>query len=210
MACLPQATGGRHFNAQNAEQVGRLHRRGAAALGLRDGRRARLAAASPSAAAIVPPPPLPASGPPALHLRACWPPIPSRSASPLYWTVTAEARPDVPLFGARAANPTVPVTARAVHGRGARRPAGGQADGGSARQQTRNRHHGCSTQAARASRAVPQRTADVLAGCSHHRQPMPTDALLLAVQGRRRSPRCCRQAVISCAPNSDLCVPSRP
>ena len=79
MVCLPQTTGGRHFNAQNAEQVAGLHRRGAAAHGLRDGRRRRLAAASPTAAAIVPPPPMPASGPPALHLRA----LPAPNTEPL-------------------------------------------------------------------------------------------------------------------------------
>jgi Ca-activated chloride channel family protein len=107
MVCLPQATGGRHFNAQSAEQIAAYVEEAllltASGMG---GVEAR--PASPSAT-IVPPPPVPASGPPALHLRA----LPAANTEPLgiplHWTVAAEARPDVPIFGARAANPTVPV-----------------------------------------------------------------------------------------------------
>jgi Ca-activated chloride channel homolog len=107
MVCLPQATGGRHFNAQSAEQIAAYVEEAllltASGMG---GVEAR--PASPSAT-IVPPAPVPASGPPALHLRA----LPAANTEPLgiplHWTVAAEARPDVPIFGARAANPTVPV-----------------------------------------------------------------------------------------------------
>jgi len=108
MVCLPQTTGGRHFNAQNAEQVAAYIEEAllltASAMG---GIEAR--PASPPTTAIVPPSPLPASGPPALHLRALPAPNTEPLGIPLYWTVAAEARPDVPIFGARAANPTVPV-----------------------------------------------------------------------------------------------------
>lgn len=108
MVCLPQATGGRHFNAQNAEQIAAYVEEAllltASGMG---GIEAR--PVSPATTAIVPPPPLPASGPPALHLRALPAPNAEPLGIPLYWTVAAEAQPDLPIFGARAANPTVPV-----------------------------------------------------------------------------------------------------
>jgi Ca-activated chloride channel homolog len=109
MACLPLTTGGRHFNAQNAEQAAGYVEE-ALLLSASEMGGVETAAASPSAAAIVPPPPIPASGPPALHLRAMLAPNTEPVSTPLFWTVTAEARPDVPLFGARTVNPTVPVT----------------------------------------------------------------------------------------------------
>jgi len=108
MACLPLTTGGRHFNAQNAEQVAGYIEE-ALLLSASEMGGVQTVAASPSAAAIVPPPPFPASGPPALHLRAMLAPNTEPVSTPLFWTVTAEARPDVPLFGARTINPTVPV-----------------------------------------------------------------------------------------------------
>lgn len=108
MVCLPQATGGRHFNAQNAEQIAAYVEEAllltASGMG---GIEAR--PPSPAATAIVPPQPLPASGPPALHLRALPAPNTEPLGIPLYWIVAAEAQPDTPIFGARAANPTVPV-----------------------------------------------------------------------------------------------------
>ena len=108
MVCLPQATGGRHFNAQNAEQIAAYVEEAllltASGMG---GIEAR--PVSPATTAIVPPSPLPASGPPALHLRALPAPNAEPLGIPLYWTVAAEAQPDLPIFGARAANPTVPV-----------------------------------------------------------------------------------------------------
>jgi Ca-activated chloride channel homolog len=108
MVCLPQTTGGRHFNAQSAEQVTAYVEE---ALLLTASEMGGIETRPPSspATAIVPPSPLPASGPPALHLRALAAANTEPLATPLQWTVSAEARPDVPIFGARAANPTVPV-----------------------------------------------------------------------------------------------------
>lgn len=108
MVCLPQTTGGRHFNAQNAEQVA-AYVEEALLLTASEMGGIETRPSSPPATAIVPPSPLPASGPPALHLRALAAPNTEPLGIPLQWTVTAEARPDVPIFGARAANPTVPV-----------------------------------------------------------------------------------------------------
>lgn len=108
MVCLPQTTGGRHFNAQNAEQVA-TYVEEALLLTASEMGGIETRPSSPPATAIVAPSPLPASGPPALHLRALAAPNTEPLGIPLLWTVTAEARPDVPIFGARAANPTVPV-----------------------------------------------------------------------------------------------------
>jgi Ca-activated chloride channel family protein len=108
MVCLPQTTGGRHFNAQNAEQVA-AYVEEALLLTASEMGGIETRPASPQGTAIVPPSPLPASGPPALHLRALAAANTEPLAISLEWTVTAEARPDVPIFGARAANPTVPV-----------------------------------------------------------------------------------------------------
>ncbi len=108
MVCLPQATGGRHFNAQNAEQVA-AYVEEALLLTASEMGGIETRPSSPPATAIVPPSPLPASGPPALHLRALAAANTEPLGIPLQWTVTEEARPDVPIFGARAANPTVPV-----------------------------------------------------------------------------------------------------
>ncbi|HET7155247.1 MAG TPA: VWA domain-containing protein [Hyphomicrobiaceae bacterium] len=109
MVCLPQTTGGRHFNAQNAEQVA-AYVEEALLLTASEMGGIETRPTSPQGTAIVPPSPLPASGPPALHLRALAAANTEPLAIPLEWTVTAEARPDVPIFGARAANPTVPVS----------------------------------------------------------------------------------------------------
>ena len=108
MVCLPQTTGGRHFNAQNAEQVA-AYVEEALLLTASEMGGIETRPTSPQGTAIVPPSPLPASGPPALHLRALAAANTEPLAISLEWTVTAEARPDVPIFGARAANPTVPV-----------------------------------------------------------------------------------------------------
>lgn len=108
MVCLPQTTGGRHFNAQNSEQVA-TYVEEALLLTASEMGGIETRPSSPPATAIVPPSPLPASGPPALHLRALAAPNTEPLGIPLQWTVTAEARPDVPIFGARAANPAVPV-----------------------------------------------------------------------------------------------------
>jgi Ca-activated chloride channel homolog len=107
MACLPRATGGRHFNAQNAEQVASYIEEALLLSGSEMGGVETSAASQPTA--IVPPPPVPASGPPALHLRALLAPNAEPVSTPLFWTIAAEARPEVPIFGARAVNPVVPV-----------------------------------------------------------------------------------------------------
>ena len=125
MACLPQITGGRLFNAANAEQIGAPARGGAAACRQRcrpvaiqpaaRGRRAAQPTPPPSAAAI------PADGPPGLYLRALLAPKTEPVSLPLHWTVFAEGKPDAILFDARAANPYVAGAARTLRGRGARR-----------------------------------------------------------------------------------------
>jgi Ca-activated chloride channel homolog len=106
MACLPQLTGGRHFNAVNAEQAAAYIDEALHSAGIEiDGSKQP----QPGGVAKVAPAPIPASGPTALHLRA----LPAPNAAPmnmaLHWTVAAETRPDVFLFDARSANPIVPV-----------------------------------------------------------------------------------------------------
>jgi Ca-activated chloride channel homolog len=103
MACLPQATGGRHFVAQNAEQL-------AAFIGEAVRLSSNQAAVAGFTTTIVPPAPIPASGPPALHLRAVLAPDTEPLGVPLYWTVTAEDQTKTVLFEAWTANPVVPVT----------------------------------------------------------------------------------------------------
>jgi Ca-activated chloride channel homolog len=107
MACLPLTTGGRHFNAQNAEQAASYIEE-ALLLSASEMGGVQTTGTQPQAA-IVPPQPVPASGPPALHLRALLAPNTEPVATPLFWTVAPEERPDAPLFGARAGNPVVPV-----------------------------------------------------------------------------------------------------
>jgi Ca-activated chloride channel family protein len=113
MACLPQATGGRHFKVDTTEQataaIGEAVRLGAselAAIGL--------AIATPSgpgswSTAVVPPAPVPASRPAALHLRALAVAGAEPLGSPLRWTVAPADEPEFALFDAWAANPVVPV-----------------------------------------------------------------------------------------------------
>jgi Ca-activated chloride channel family protein len=114
MACLPQATGGRHFKVDTVEQaaaaIGEAVRLGGselAAIGL--------ATATPSgpaswATAIVPPTPVPASRQAALHLRALAVAGAEPLGSPLRWTVAPAGAPELALFDAWAANPVVPVS----------------------------------------------------------------------------------------------------
>ncbi|MBO0740510.1 MAG: VWA domain-containing protein [Hyphomicrobiaceae bacterium] len=112
MACLPQATGGRLFNARTAEQIGTnleeaLRLAGSEGEGL--DRAATAALGSPqsplapqSAAAV------PAEGPPGLYLRALLVPGSDPIALPLNWTVFAERAGGAVLFESRALNPHVP------------------------------------------------------------------------------------------------------
>jgi Ca-activated chloride channel family protein len=107
MVCLPQATGGRHFNAQNAEQAAIFIDEALRMAGGTAG--PDLMASTGSTGTVVPPAPIPASGPTALHLRAQLAANTEPVSLPLRWIVSAEAQPDVTLFDAVATNPAVPV-----------------------------------------------------------------------------------------------------
>lgn len=104
MTCLPQMTGGRHFNAQNAEQAVAFIEE-AVRLASDEAGADRVAKAGPGAGA----PPLPA-GAPGLHLRAQLAANAEVLGVPLRWVVTPEAQPNTVLFDAVAANPSVPVS----------------------------------------------------------------------------------------------------
>jgi Ca-activated chloride channel family protein len=113
MACLGQATGGRHFKAETVEQASaaigeavRLAGSELAAIGL-----APPTSATPGAwtTAIVPPAPVLASRSAALHLRALAVAGAEPLGLPLHWTVAPSGEPDAALFDAWAANPVVPV-----------------------------------------------------------------------------------------------------
>ncbi len=110
MACLPHITGGRHANAQNAAEVATFVDEALRLASLDTGAR-RPPAVRPQAALVAPPPPIPASGPPALYLRA----VPAPNTAPLdallRWIVLPADRPGVPLFNGWAKNPAVPVKA---------------------------------------------------------------------------------------------------
>jgi Ca-activated chloride channel family protein len=110
MACLPSMTGGRHFNAQNAAEVSSFVDE-ALRLASRDTGARRPLAARPQATLVAPPPPIPASGPPALYLRALPAPNTAPLDAPLRWIVSVAGRAGVPLFNAWARNPAVPVKA---------------------------------------------------------------------------------------------------
>jgi Ca-activated chloride channel homolog len=108
MACLPQMTGGRYFNAATPDQaVGfvedalRLANAGASGAD-------PAPAQPPSVGTAAAPPRL--TGPTALHLRALLAPNAEPLGIAVRWTVAAEARPGVSLFDARAASPVVPVS----------------------------------------------------------------------------------------------------
>jgi Ca-activated chloride channel homolog len=114
MACLSQATGGRHFKVETVEQASaaigeavRLAGSELAAIGLASPTTS--ASPAPWATAIVPPAPVPANRPAALHLRALAVAGAEPLGFPLHWTVAPSGEPEAALFDAWAANPVVPV-----------------------------------------------------------------------------------------------------
>lgn len=107
MACLPQITGGRHLNAQSADQVAPAIEEAL-----------RLASAEPAGASprVAPrtgptaaPAPIPADAPPGLYLRALLAAKGEPVSWPVQWTVTGEGQPGAVLFEGKAASPMVPV-----------------------------------------------------------------------------------------------------
>jgi Ca-activated chloride channel family protein len=115
MACLPQITGGRLFNARTAEQIvanmeEALRLASTDAGGVDAPAAPTLARPTPAPSAAVPSATvIPADGPPGLYLRALLAATTEPVSLPLHWTVVAEAQPETVLFAARAANPYVPV-----------------------------------------------------------------------------------------------------
>jgi Ca-activated chloride channel family protein len=109
MACLPQLTGGRMFNAQSAAEIGTAIEE---ALRLASTATAVVGQPSPK-----PPPapsgpalaPIPADAPPGLHLRALLASNMEVLNQPLSWTVLVEGQGGAVVFAGRAANPHVPV-----------------------------------------------------------------------------------------------------
>ena len=128
MACVPQATGGRFVNAQNADQINAAIED---AVRLASGdpnvpAPASSAASSPmrvpaptpatppAGARAAPPraaavPKLAANAPPGLYLRALLAQKSEPVALVLNWTVHAEGQPSAVVFSGRAANPYIPV-----------------------------------------------------------------------------------------------------
>ena len=107
MACLPQKTGGRQFTAHSAAQVTDLVEEAFERANL-DARVRRPVSRRPRMAPIVPPAPIPASGPPALHLKALLAPNTAPVEGPLRWLVFPEGKPGRPLFSGWTSNPVVP------------------------------------------------------------------------------------------------------
>lgn len=106
-ACLWQATGGRHFNAETVEQV---EAGIAEALRAASGDPAAIGTASDLwTATVVPPAPVPVTGPTALHLRALWGSNAEAVGVPLHWTVARKDAPEAILFESSARNPVAPV-----------------------------------------------------------------------------------------------------
>ncbi len=109
MMCLSQKTGGRQFTALTAAQVTTMVEEAIKLAGLDSGLRRAVPARPRVSSAIVPPAPIPASGPPALHLRALLAPNTAPVDEPLRWIVFPEGKPGAPLFSDRTAHPVIPV-----------------------------------------------------------------------------------------------------
>ncbi len=110
MACLPQKTGGRQFTAQTAAQVVSTMEEAVKLVGFDTGSRRPAPQRPRISSAIVPPAPIPASGPPALHLKALLAPNTAPLDGPLRWLVAPEDKPGMPLFSGQSSDPVVPVT----------------------------------------------------------------------------------------------------
>jgi Ca-activated chloride channel family protein len=110
MACLPQATGGRHFKVETSEQVAAAVAEALRAAGS-EPTAMGLAPAGPTSwtTTVSPPPQLPTTGPTALHLRALAAPNGEPLSVPLHWIVSHADEAKTILFDAWAANPVVPV-----------------------------------------------------------------------------------------------------
>lgn len=111
MMCLPQATGGRIYNARTPEQISAAVEE-ALRLASVDGGRPVPQAAAPSPAirpSAVPVGAISPSAPPGLYLRAMLAPGAAPVTLPLQWTVRSQVLPSVTLFSGRAANPHVAV-----------------------------------------------------------------------------------------------------
>ena len=110
MACLPQQTGGRHFNALNPEQTSAYVEEALRSAGVGGGSEPSAAVQpAPGQPPVMAPEPIPATGPAALHLRAMMAANTAPLSVPLNWTVAAEEQPEVALLDVRAPNPVVPV-----------------------------------------------------------------------------------------------------
>jgi Ca-activated chloride channel homolog len=114
MACLSQATGGRHFKVDTTEQataaIGEAVRLASSELAVIGLATATPAGSGPRFAAVAPPAPIPTTRPAALHLRALAVAGTEPLAFPLHWTVAPTNEPEATLFDAWAANPVVPVS----------------------------------------------------------------------------------------------------
>src|SRR5262245_56974085 len=110
MACLPQITGGRFFNARTAEQI-TAHLEEALRLTGSEGEGFdRATTAAPGAPQSGPAPQtaaVPAEGPPSLYLRALFVAGSEPIGLPLHWTVFHVRAGGAALFEARALNPHV-------------------------------------------------------------------------------------------------------
>ncbi|MGE0851361.1 MAG: VWA domain-containing protein [Hyphomicrobiaceae bacterium] len=107
MACLPQVTGGRSYNARTPEQLNAFLEEALRFASTDAGRQAPQAVAPPGQATS--PAAIPPSARPGLYLRAALAPGAAPVALPLQWTVRSDAQPANTVFSARTANPHVPV-----------------------------------------------------------------------------------------------------
>lgn len=112
MACLTQATGGRSYNAQNADQVAaaveEAMRLSSADPGISEPQRPAAPQAIEAPVRRAAPMQIPADGPPGLYLQALLAPNGEPVASPLHWIVLAEGRPEIAFFDATGTTPVIP------------------------------------------------------------------------------------------------------